>query len=68
MTGSRPPRGWGVPSAESRMGWPWGGAGSRALDGRPSLEGSWHPGHFLPKVLIPEERASLFHPLQTVHG
>lgn len=26
---------------------------SRALDGRPSLEGSWHLGHSLPGVLIP---------------
>lgn len=33
---------------------------SRALDGRPSLEGSWHPGRFLPKVLIPEKRANMF--------
>lgn len=42
-----------------------GGALSRAPHGRPSLEGSWHPGHFLPKLLIPEKRANMF-PLQTM--
>lgn len=42
-----------------------GGVLSRAPHGRPSLEGSWHPGHFLPESLIPEKRANLF-PLQTM--
>lgn len=46
-----------------RAGWGDRGEGLRAgirTHGEPSLEGSWHPGHFLPKLLIPEKSANMF--------